>query len=199
MTSPSHPHGQRLGHSLLSLAVIAALLAAGPALAKPDKAEMREIKREMNGDPLGGKPRKSEERAEARPARTNLTEAESRGLEKLREFMEVTDDAEWEIIAARVIKVGETRAAVWTASPALRNNPTAGGDKRSAAAHPEQDALRSALKDRLPDAEIKARQARAHEIYQENQAKLARAQDELRAVLTVRQEAIAVMAGLLPP
>jgi hypothetical protein len=32
-----------------------------------------------------------------------------------------------------------------------------------------------------------------------NEARLAKAQAELRAVLTVRQEAVAVLAGLLPP
>jgi adenosyl cobinamide kinase/adenosyl cobinamide phosphate guanylyltransferase len=66
-------------------------------------------------------------------------------------------------------------------------------------AHPEQEALRLAVKDKLPDAEIKARLDRAHEVQQQKEAQLARAQADLRAVLTVRQEAVAVLAGLLPP
>ena len=43
------------------------------------------------------------------------------------------------------------------------------------------------------------RLARVHEIYLRKEADLRKAQGELRAVLTIRQEAIAVMAGLLPP
>lgn len=55
------------------------------------------------------------------------------------------------------------------------------------------------MKDKLPDAEIKSRLDRAHEVQQQKEAQLARAQADLRAVLTVRQEAVAVLAGLLPP
>ena len=50
----------------------------------------------------------------------------------------------------------------------------------------------------MPDGEIKARLDRLREVRKENEAKLAKAQEDLRAVLTVRQEAIAVMYGLLP-
>ncbi len=77
-------------------------------------------------------------------------------------------------------------------APGIRSRP--GGS-----AHPEQDALRSAVGDKLPDAEIKVRLARAHEVFQQNEALLLKVQTELRAILTVRQEAVAVMAGLLPP
>ena len=47
-------------------------------------------------------------------------------------------------------------------------------------------------------AEIKARLDRYREVRKENEARLAKAQDDLRAVLTVKQEAMAVMMGLLP-
>jgi hypothetical protein len=59
-------------------------------------------------------------------------------------------------------------------------------------------ALASALRDKLPDAEIKSRLDRLRDQRKESEAKLARAQEELRAVLTMRQEAMAVMAGMLP-
>ena len=72
-------------------------------------------------------------------------------------------------------------------------------DRGDGGGRTEQDALRAALRDKLPDAEIKARQARVRDVQKQNEARLAKAQDELRAVLTVRQEAGAVMAGLLPP
>ena len=58
--------------------------------------------------------------------------------------------------------------------------------------------LSSAVRDKLPDAEIKTRLERLREVRKDNEAKLAKAQEELRAVLSVRQEAVAVLFGLLP-
>jgi hypothetical protein len=59
-------------------------------------------------------------------------------------------------------------------------------------------ALQSAIRDKLPDAEIKSRLDRVRETRKDNEAKLTKAQEELRALLTVRQEAVAVMYGMLP-
>ena len=48
------------------------------------------------------------------------------------------------------------------------------------------------------DAEIKARLERVRGSRKTNEEKLTKAQEELRALLDVRQEAVAVMLGLLP-
>ena len=72
------------------------------------------------------------------------------------------------------------------------------GNGGGRAANPELDALRTAVTDKMPDAEIKARLDHYREVRKDNEAKLAKAQEDLRAVLTVRQEAMAVMYGLLP-
>jgi len=72
-----------------------------------------------------------------------------------------------------------------------------GGD-RQGGGNADQSALQQAVKDKLPDAEIKARMVRLRESRKQNEAKLAQAQEELRAVLSVRQEAIAVLYGMLP-
>lgn len=72
----------------------------------------------------------------------------------------------------------------------FRGPPQRGGS-------PEQTALTQAVTDKLPDAEIKARLTKLRETRKANEAKLEKAQDELRAVLTVRQEAQAVLMGLL--
>ena len=58
--------------------------------------------------------------------------------------------------------------------------------------------MRQAITDNLPDAEIKSRLARLREVRKDNEEKLTKAQEDLRAVLSVRQEAVAVMFGLLP-
>ncbi len=59
-------------------------------------------------------------------------------------------------------------------------------------------ALASDIRDKLPDAEVKSRLDRVREIRKDNEAKLSKAQEDLRAVLSVRQEAMAVMLGMLP-
>ncbi|HEY1107861.1 MAG TPA: hypothetical protein VGE76_04490 [Opitutaceae bacterium] len=87
---------------------------------------------------------------------------------------------------------GGDRGDRGTGGPAggFRGLPQRGGS-------PEQTALTQAVTDKLPDAEIKARLTKLRETRKANEAKLEKAQDELRAVLTVRQEAQAVLLGLL--
>lgn len=94
----------------------------------------------------------------------------------------------------------------------FRGGPPGGGGPSAAAAaaaksrggfrpgggSPEAQALQAAVNDKLPEAEIKLRLARLREVRQSNESKLHKAQEDLRAVLTVRQEAIAVLLGLVP-
>lgn len=159
--------------SLLALTTSVLAQEKPPKPGKPDpeeKAQTRELKRS------GGE----------KPARAAGAEAE-RSLTRLREALRVTDDAEWEVISARIAAVQATGAG-----PKDKAKP-AGADRTA------QDALRAAVRDGLPDAELRLRLARAHQLQQEREARLARARAELRAVLTVRQEAVAVLAGLLEP
>ncbi len=58
--------------------------------------------------------------------------------------------------------------------------PTAGGGENAA-----------------PAAEIKAKLAKVREVRKANEAKLEAAQEDLRKILSVQQEAVAVMTGLL--
>jgi len=129
--------------------------------------------------------------------------------ERLREQFGVTDDAEWALIAERLTKLTEIRRSA--AGGIGRGGPPGGGGgppgggggggtrtTRGPSGNPEQDALRAAITDKLPDAEIKSRLDRLREVRKENEVKMAKAQEELRAVLSLRQEAIAVMFGLLP-
>lgn len=184
----------RFRRPLLLLAVSACLLTAWPAVAKPSKAELREQKRAQTTDGPDDAP-------PAKPAKANAGDAETRLMTRLRDQMEVTDEEEWSVIAERIKAVDELRRTLGTGgrtSLAL-NEKIKPNAKAAAAAQPEQEALRAALGDRLPDAEIKARLARAHEVYLRNEGRLDQARFELRAVLTIRREAVAVMAGLLPP
>ena len=129
--------------------------------------------------------------------------------ERLREQFGVTDDAEWTLISERLTKLSEIRrtagGGMGRGGPGGPSGPGGGpggpssrGGRGGPSGNPEQDSLRAAIMDKLPDAEVKSRLERLREVRKQNEAKVARAQEELRAVLSVRQEAVAVMFGLLP-
>ncbi len=146
----------------------------------------------------------------------NPQEMQARMLAGLRDRMEVKDDEEWKVISERIAKVAELRrnAPGGPGMMLMGRGPGGGGPGgggpgrdeggsgrggfRPGGGSAEMTALASALRDKLPDAEIKSRLDRLRDQRKDSEAKLARAQEELRAVLTMRQEAMAVMAGLLP-
>jgi hypothetical protein len=126
----------------------------------------------------------------------------ARMSERLREQLEVTDDAEWQLIMERITKVTELRRGAagggMGGAAMMFGRGGNGGDRQGGSGNPEQSALQQAVKDKLPDAEIKARMTRLRDARKQAEAKLTQAQEELRAVLTVRQEAVAVLFGMLP-
>ena len=120
----------------------------------------------------------------------------------------VTDDAQWGIISTRIQAVMDLRRANAPAGGfggfggqrgqrGQGGGGGGGGGGFQRPPNPEADALRQALTDNMPDAEIKARLDHLREVRKQNTAKLEKAQADLLAVLTPRQEAMAVMAGLL--
>ncbi len=62
---------------------------------------------------------------------------------------------------------------------------------------PELDALTTAIDQKASSAEIKAKLAQVRAARDKKEAELKKAQDDLRQVLTVRQEAVATTLGLL--
>ena len=175
---------------------------AGYAQEKPGKENARALKREATGDDSGVKPKKRDDNSDSGRTKANPADAQARVLDRLREKLDVTDDTEWALIVERMTTIDEIRRTLWTSSASSRG-PLPGTEKNKrksgSSGNPERDALRSAVSDNLPDAEIKSRLARAHEIHRRNEARLAQAQANLRAVLSIRQEAVVVMAGILPP
>lgn len=167
-------------------------------------------------DTSGGRRRGGDTTGQGGGGRGNFDPAEmqARMLGSIRERLEVPDDEEWKLISTRVMKVSELRRASGggmaggmafggRGGPPPGGAGGGGGDRTSSrgtrgGGPPEMELLSSALRDKLPDAEIKMRLDRLREARKANEANLAKAQDELRAVLSVRQEAVAVMFGLLP-
>lgn len=185
-------------------AVSALLSAALLVSAKPNKAEMRDMQRDMGDDVGGGKYSKRDDFGGNGGGRPSPADVQARAMAKLRERFGVKDDEEWDIISERIAKVEELRRTLWTGSAGARGAPLIAEkgkskSKSGVSGNREKDALKSALSDKLPDAEIESRLTRAREVYRQNEFRLAKAQADLRAVLTVRQEAEAVVVALLPP
>ena len=191
-----------LGLATLVSLTSAAGFAQNPAPATDDANR----RRRPNGD----------DTTNGRRGNFNPEDIQARMLTSLRERLEVTDDDEWKLIAERIAKVSELRRNSGAGLGAVmslagRGGPPGGGDNRGGAeasrgssrgtragGSTEMAALQTAIRDKLPDAEIKSRLDRVRENRKDNEAKLAKAKEELRALLTVRQEAVAVVFGLLP-
>jgi hypothetical protein len=62
---------------------------------------------------------------------------------------------------------------------------------------PESQALRKAVEDKASAEVLKAKMAAVREARKANEAKLQQAQDDLKAVLTTQQEAVAMLLGLV--
>jgi len=163
--------------------------------------------------PAGERPRRSDGGGGGGGDRGNFNpqEMQTRMMNALRERLEVPDDEEWKLISDRVLKVSELRRSTGAGVGGFAGRGPQGGSDRGSGGggdqgrgprpgggSPELAALSSAVRDKLPDAEIKTRLERLRESRKDNEAKLSKAQEELRAVLSVRQEAIAVVFGLLP-
>lgn len=151
-----------------------------------------------------------------RPGRGNFDPEQMRArmMERYRETLEVTDDAEWKAIESRITKVTEARRSVGTTGAGMgmmmRGRGGRGGDNAQAddqrpqrrgpfgaEANPDLDALQKAIDSKASADEIKSKLAKYRESRKTKEAELEKAQEDLRKLLTVRQEAIAVSMGLL--
>ena len=126
--------------------------------------------------------------------------------DSLREQMGVTNDIEWLRIEEKINAVRKAQMAS-VADSGMGEMMTLvgiGGGRRGGGGFlammgrpsPESDALKQAIDSDAPKAQIKTLTTKLRAVRKEELAKLAKAQEELRALLTARQEAIAIMAGL---
>jgi|ERR1043166_339136 hypothetical protein len=134
-----------------------------------------------------------------------------RMLDNFKERLEVTSDAEWKIISERIEKVMEAQRETRVGGGMFGRGGRRGGGGDNGgdtnnrgnrpnpfvADNPDVDALQKAIDAKASSDEIKAKLAKVRESLKEKEANLVKAQAELRKVLSVRQESIAVLAGLL--
>ena len=132
---------------------------------------------------------------------------QQRMMDRYKEALEITDEAEWKVIQPLVQKVMDARMAVGFGGRGFMR-----GGNRSAAADttqpaqpqrggfgqpsPEAEALQKAIDAKASGAELKAALQKYQDSRKKKQADLEAAQGELRKVLTPRQEAIASLQGL---
>jgi len=139
-----------------------------------------------------------------------------RMLENARERLEVKSDDEWKIISDRLEKVMTAqRDARMGGMGMFGGGPrrNRGGDNANAAdngnggqqrrnrfggePNPDVEALQKAIDDKASNDDVKAKLTKLRDAQKQKEANLVKAQDELRKVLSVRQEATAVLMGLL--
>jgi hypothetical protein len=128
-----------------------------------------------------------------------------RQLDNVRQTLDYTNDTDWDAVLPLVQKVLDAQTAVRAGQRGMfgggRNRGGGGGGGRGGNAvqtpNPEQEALQNALDQGAPAAQIKDLLARYKAAQKAKQAKLDAAQADLKAVLTTRQEAAAVLMGLV--
>jgi hypothetical protein len=124
----------------------------------------------------------------------------------IREKLVVTNDDEWAVIQPKLTKVTEVRMQVaFAGMGGFRgmmggNRGGGGGGNRFGGmmqSTPEADALQTALDSNAPKDQVKTALENLRAARQRQKDELAKAQNELREMLTLRQEATLVSLGIL--
>ena len=134
---------------------------------------------------------------------------QQRMMDNVREQLGYTNDTEWSAVQPMIQKVMDARRDVGFPGGRMfggRNRNGQGGGQGGQGGgrggfgpqpSPEAEALQKAIDDNAPAAQVKASLAKYVASQKAKQAKLVEAQENLRKVLTVKQEAQATLLGLL--
>lgn len=161
--------------------------------------------------------------AQAQRGNFDPAEFQQRIMDNYKERLAPKDDAEWKILSERITKVTEARRATQAfaggggfggfggggrgrqggqggdAAPAGGGQGGGNRGRGGFGGEPNADveALRKAIEDKAPADQLKPLLAKVREGRKAADAKLDAAQSELKMVLTVRQEAVALTMGLV--
>jgi hypothetical protein len=127
-------------------------------------------------------------------------EMQKRVMDYFREQLVVTNDAEWGVIEGRLSKVMQLRMEALTSNMGMMGGMRRGGMggfPGMGTSSPEAEALQKAIEGNVPTQQLKDAMARYRDWRKRKEAELAKAQADLRQVLTVRQEAVLLAAGML--
>jgi hypothetical protein len=136
-----------------------------------------------------------------------------RMMDRYKEALDITSDDDWKVFEPRIQKVLEARREVQSGGMARMfgrgpggGGPKGGGDQAGAGGRrggfggqPSQAAqdLQKAIDSKASADQIKAKLAAYREDHQQKQANLEKAQEDLKKLLSVKQEAAAVLVGLI--
>jgi len=132
---------------------------------------------------------------------------QQRMMDNVREQLGFTNDTDWNAVQPLIQKVTDARRDVGFGAGMGRmfRNRGGGGNGGPGGGRggfgpppsPEAEALQNAIDANAPAAQIKEALAKYEASQKAKQAKLVQAQEDLRKVLTVKQEAQATLLGLL--
>jgi len=130
---------------------------------------------------------------------------QQRMMDNVRERLAFTNDTDWAAVQPLVQKVLDARRDVGFPGMGIMRRGGGGGDNAQggrrggffSAPSPEAEALQKAIDDNAPAAQVKALLEKYRTARKDKEAKLAQTQEDLRKVLTSRQEAQAALLGLL--
>jgi hypothetical protein len=136
-------------------------------------------------------------------------EFQARMMENIRAQLKVKDDTEWKLIEGRVQKVMDARREVGVGAQGMGRmfrRPGGDGDDQARRRGPgggfgelsaEYQALERAIDSNASKEELKSAMAKVRAARKDKEAKLASAQEDLKKVLSVEQEAVALSMGLV--
>jgi hypothetical protein len=133
-----------------------------------------------------------------------------RVMERIREQLAVKDDSEWGVIESRIKKINDARSGMGRGfggfgGPGGPGGPGGQGGRQGGRQgqggfgqpNPDAEALQTALESGASADDIKSKLTAYRASAKQKEAQLEKAQDELRQLLSVKQEARAVLLGLL--
>jgi hypothetical protein len=133
-----------------------------------------------------------------------MQQMQQRVIDNLRDQLAVTNDAEWSAIEPMITKVIQQRTSSLmgnmggiTSMMGGRGGGMRGGFPGLGQPDPNVDTLQACVDNNAPAAQIKSALDKLRDARKQKQAGLEKAQADLRSVLTSRQEAILVLAGML--
>ena len=154
-----------------------------------------------NGGNVGGPGRNRQGGGNFDPA-----QFQQRMMDNVRDRLSFTNDTDWAAVQPLVQKIFDARRDVGFPGMGMMRRGGAGGDNAQGGRRgggffgppsPEAEALQKAIDDGAPSAQVKAMLEKYRAARKDKEAKLAQAQEDLRKVLTSRQEAQATLLGLL--
>ena len=139
--------------------------------------------------------------------RFDPAQMQQRMMERYKEQLEVTDEQEWKAIQPLIQRLQEARMATMSGrgmfgfggrrGPGGPDGADQGQRRFGPPPSPEAEAMQKAIDAKASKAELKAALEKYQAARKTKQAELEKAQEDLRKVLTARQEAIATLNGLL--